>query len=167
VSEPFVGQISSFAFSFAPKGWASANGQILPINQNQALFALLGTQYGGDGIRTFALPNLQGRVAVHNGGAFVIGETGGAEFVTLTTSQLPAHSHTVNCNKNAGTQASPGGNLWAADGAGNAPYSNGGGTALAGGAIAPVGGSQAHNNVAPLLVVNFCIALVGIFPSRN
>ena len=167
MSEPFVGQISSFAFSFAPKGWAAANGQLLPINQNQALFALLGTQYGGNGIQTFALPNLQGRVAVHNSGTFVIGETGGAESVTLTTSQLPAHSHTVNCNKNAGTQASPGGNLWAADGAGNAPYSSGGSTALAGGAIAPVGGSQPHNNVAPLLAVNFCIALVGIFPSRN
>lgn len=167
MSEPFLGQISSFAFAFPPRGWAQANGQLLAINQNQALFSLLGTQYGGNGTQTFALPNLQGRVAVHNGSAFAIGQTGGVESVTLTTSQLPAHAHTVNCNKNAGTQATPSGALWAADGAGNAPYSSGGGTALAGGAIAPVGGSQPHNNVSPMLVINFCIALVGIFPSRN
>jgi microcystin-dependent protein len=167
VSEPFLGQISSFSFAFPPKGWALANGQLLPINQNQALFALLGTQYGGNGTTTFELPNLQGRVAVHFGNGFTIGETAGAESVTLTTSQLPAHTHTVDCNKNAGTKASPTGDLWAADGAGNTPYSSAGGTALAGGAIAATGGSQPHTNVSPMLVVNFCIALQGIFPARN
>jgi microcystin-dependent protein len=167
VSEPFLAQISIFSFNFAPKGWALANGQLLPINQNQALFALMGTFYGGNGTSTFGLPNLQGRVAMHAGNGHVIGEIGGAETVALTTAELPAHTHGVNCNKNAGNQASPSGRLWAADGAGNLPYSTTGNTAMAGGSVKPAGGTQAHSNVAPFTVLNFCIALQGIFPSRT
>jgi microcystin-dependent protein len=170
MSTPFLGQINIFSFEFAPKGWAMANGQLLPINQNQALFSLLGTYYGGDGRTTFALPNLQSRVAMHQGNGHVQGEVGGTEAVSLTTSEIPLHSHAVKCNGNAADQASPSGMFWAADGAGNLPYSTSGGSAMAGGAIGvqtPAGGSQPHNNVAPILVLSFCIALSGIFPSRN
>jgi microcystin-dependent protein len=167
VSTPYLGQISIFSFGFAPKGWALANGQILPITQNTALFALLGTTYGGDGERTFQLPNFQARVPIHMGNGFSEGQVGGESIHTLINAEMPAHSHTVSANKNAGTQASPASNLWAADGDGNLPYSSAGGQALAPGAIGTAGGGQPHNNMAPYLVLNFCIALQGIFPSRN
>jgi microcystin-dependent protein len=164
---PFLGQINIFSFEFAPKGWAMADGQLLPINQNQALFSLVGTFYGGDGRTTFALPDLRSRVAMHQGNGYVQGENGGLESLSLTPAEMPAHTHTVNCNGNAADQASPSGMFWAADGVGNLPYSTSGGSAMAGGAVVPAGGSQPHNNVAPITVLNFCIALQGIFPSRN
>jgi microcystin-dependent protein len=169
MSEPFIGQIAIFSFGFPPKGWALANGQLLPIRQNTALFALLGTFYGGDGVTTFKLPDLRGRVPMYVGNGHVQGESDGLEAVTLTTPELPAHSHAVSCNKNAGTQASPSGTVWAADGAGNFPYSNGEASAMAAGTVgpSPAAGGQPHENRAPFAVVNFCIALSGIFPSRN
>ncbi len=167
MSTPFLGQVSVFAFGFPPKGWAMANGQLLPINQNQALFSLLGTTYGGDGRTNFQLPNLQANVPIHQGNGFVIGQIGGASSVTLTTAELPAHTHAASCCTNAGTAASPSGSLWAADGNGNLPYSSGGGATMAATAITNTGGGQAHENRAPYLVLNFCIALTGIFPSRN
>jgi microcystin-dependent protein len=144
-----------------------ANGQLLAINQNQALFSLLGTTYGGDGVRTFSLPNLQANVPVHMGDGFTLGQVGGQENVTLTTAQLPAHTHAANCNSIAGTAFSPAGEFWAADGDGNLPYSTTGGATMAGTAIGATGGGQPHNNAAPSLTLNFCIALQGIFPSQS
>jgi microcystin-dependent protein len=167
MSTPYLGQIRIFAFNFAPKGWALANGQTLSIAQNTALFSLLDTTYGGNGTTTFQLPNLQARVPIHVGNGFVQGESGGATSVTLTTAQLPSHSHTVDCSTNAGTAASPGNKFWAADGDGNLPYSTGGGAAMAPAAIGSTGKGQPHENEAPYLVLNFCIALAGIFPSRS
>lgn len=171
MSEPFLAQISMFSFGFAPKGWALCNGQLLPINQNQALFALLGTQYGGNGTTTFALPNLQGRVAMSMGQGpgltgRTLGEVGGEQNHTLIAGEMPPHSHTPNFT--APTNATgPAGNLWAADPNGNVTFATGGGETMAANAIANAGGNQPHNNMAPYLVVNFCIALQGIFPSQN
>jgi microcystin-dependent protein len=167
MSTPFLAQISVFSFGFAPKGWALCNGQLLPINQNQAVFSLLGTTYGGDGRTNFALPNLQGRVPVHMGSGFTLGQAGGEDSHTLAVTELPAHSHPANCSGNAATLASPAGEFWAADNAGNLPYSTTGSAAMAGGSITPTGGSQPHNNLAPYNVLNFAIALQGIFPSQN
>jgi microcystin-dependent protein len=167
MSEPFLGQISIFSFNFPPKGWAFCNGQLLPINQNQALFSLLGTMYGGDGRTTFALPDLRGRVSMHMGAGHTQGESGGQESVTLTLAQMPQHSHPVMSNTGAGTATSPAGKFWWKDSGGNAVYSTVGGTTLNPNAIIAVGGGQPHPNVAPLLTVSYCIALVGIFPSRN
>lgn len=167
MSTPYLGQISVFAFGFPPKGWALANGQTLPINQNQALFSLMGTTYGGNGVTNFQLPNLQGRVPMHFGAGYVQGEVGGSEGVSLLASQLPSHTHTANCSTNAGTAASPGGAIWAADGNGNLPYSTSGGAVMAVPAIGGAGSDVPHQNLAPYTVLNFCIALVGIFPSQN
>jgi microcystin-dependent protein len=167
MSTPFLGQITVFAFNFAPKGWAMANGQTLPIAQNTALFSLLGTTYGGDGRQTFQLPNLQGSVPTHFGSGYVQGEVGGSENVTLLSSELPSHTHVPSCNTNAGTLASPSGAVWAADGNGNLPYSTTGGAVMSPTAISSTGGNQPHNNLAPFTVLNFCIALSGIFPSRT
>lgn len=167
MSTPFLSEIKIFSFNFPPKGWALANGQTLPINQNQALFSLMGTTYGGDGVTNFKLPNLQGSVPIDQGSSYIIGQSGGSAAVTLLTSELPSHTHPASCNPNPGTLASPNGALWAADGAGNLPYSPGGGAVMAATAIGNAGGGQPHENEAPYLVLNFCIALTGIFPSRN
>ena len=167
MSEPFLGQISVFSFAFAPKGWAQCNGQLLPINQNQALFSLLGTMYGGDGRTTFALPDLRGRVSMHVGNAHVQGERAGEESHTLTTSEMPQHTHTARSSTASGTQTSPANAVWAQDSGFNAVYSTVAGTTLNPTAISLAGSSQPHENRAPLLTVNYCIALVGIFPSRN
>ena len=176
MSEPFLGQISIFSFGFAPKGWTMCNGQLLSIAQNQALFALLGTQFGGNGIQTFGLPNLQGNVpmGMGNGAGLtprVIGQSGGEQGVTLTVSQIPSHSHVPNYTAMADAAGQntvgPVGKLWAPDPNGNVTFSTGDGEMLAANALANTGGSLPHNNMAPYLVLNFCIALVGIFPSRN
>ena len=167
MSEPFLGQISIFAFDFPPKGWALCNGQLLSIAQNQALFALLGTTYGGDARTTFALPDLRGRVAMHMSAGHAEGEHGGEETVTLTAAEMAKHTHVVQSNTSAGTQTSPAGNFWWQDSGFNAVYSTVGGNAMAPTAISTVGGGQPHNNIAPLLTVSYCIALVGIFPSRD
>lgn len=169
MGEPFMAEIRIFSFNFPPKGWALCDGQLLPINQNQALFSLLGTTYGGNGQTNFALPNLRGRVPIHMGAGHTLGEAAGSEAVTINIQQLPTHMHTVtpsaNANNNA-SQVSPAGNLWANSGktayALDAPDKS-----MAPQSIANVGGSQAHSNMAPYLVLNICIALQGLFPSHN
>ena len=162
---PYLSEIRIFSFSFPPKGWAFCNGQLLPINQNQALFALLGTTYGGDGQTNFALPNLQGRSPVHTGNGVTLGERGGESAVTLTTQQMPAHTHSVNANGTASGQSSPAGNYWG--NGGQTIYSDSTNASMNPAAISTVGGSQPHNNLSPYLTLNFCIALQGIFPSQN
>ncbi len=168
MSTPYLGEIRAFAFNFAPKGWALCNGQTLAIAQNQALFALLGTTYGGNGITNFNLPNLQGRSPAHTGGTtgYVLGQEVGVETVTLTSSQMPAHGHLAYASSGGAQTASPSGNLWA-NNSHTAFSSATPDTSLATSAVSAVGGNQAHENRSPYLVVNYCIALQGIFPSRN
>jgi microcystin-dependent protein len=165
MSTPFLSEIKIVSFNFAPKGWAFCNGQLLPINQNQALFSLLGTTYGGDGRVNFALPNLQGRIPAHTGNGFILGETGGETGHTLNISELPAHTHTPRGNKsNPATASSAAGNVWGFD-AGQ--YSNSSNSAMNAAGITNTGGSQPHDNMSPYMVLNFVIALQGIFPSQN
>lgn len=166
MAEPFIGEIRVFASSVVPKGWAACNGQLLPLNQNQALYAILGTTYGGNGTTNFALPNLQGRAPVHVGNGVSLGESAGEETHTLTVPEMPAHNHQVVADSAEGTSASPDNGYWAAN-AQVSPYAAQATTTLAANAIASAGGSQAHNNMQPFLVANFCIAVQGIFPSRN
>jgi microcystin-dependent protein len=166
VGTPFLSEIKIFSFFFAPKGWALCNGQLLPINQNQALFSLLGTTYGGNDTTTFALPNLQGSVPLHFGGGFTVGQVGGEQAVTLNEGQLPIHTHVPIASTNVASAKDPTGAHWATGG--NPGYAaSSDGTLLAPQAIGPAGTNQAHNNMSPYLVLNFCIALTGIFPSRN
>jgi len=166
--DPFLGEIRMFGGNFAPVGWATCDGQILSIAQNTALFSLLGTTYGGNGQTTFALPDLRGRVSVHQGGSFVLGQTGGSETVTLTTTNLPAHTHAANAAA-AGTALSPAGHYWAADPGENvAPYAAApDGKVMSGAAIHTQGGSQPHENMQPFLAITFIIALSGVYPSRS
>ena len=170
MAEPFLSEIRIFSFNFAPQGWAFCNGQQLPINQNSALFSLMGTTYGGDGISIFALPNLQGRVAVHQGNQYIMGELGGEANHTLTTSEIPVHSHSLAVAGTAATTANPVGGVFAIPGV-NARlglmYSTTGGSTAAADTIQPTGSSQPHSNMQPYLALNFCIALQGIFPSQN
>jgi len=166
MSEPFLGQISIFGFAFAPSGWAQCVGQLLPINQYPALFALLGTTYGGNGSTTFALPDLRSRIPMHAGGNYSQGQIGGTESVALTVAQIPAHTHQANCNS-APNALSPLGNFWAADTAGDSPYASAPNSQLAPAAIGSQGIGQGHTNMAPYTDLNFCIAMQGIFPSRN
>jgi microcystin-dependent protein len=183
MAEPFLAEIKMFAGNFAPQGWAFCNGQILPINQNTALFSLIGTFYGGNGVTTFALPNLQGRVAVHQGtgqglSPYVVGQSGGQENVTLTQGEMPQHNHGVNCDGQATGRG--GGSFAASSGetpVGNFPalaaspagavYSGAANSAMNGGMLTPAGGNQPHSNIQPYLCVSFIIALQGIFPARN
>jgi microcystin-dependent protein len=167
MSEPFLAEIRLVSFNFPPKGWALCNGQLLPINQNQALFSVLGTTYGGDGRTTFALPNLQGRVPLQTGGGFALGQSGGEAAHVLTVGEIPAHSHTAAAASEAGSAQSPQGNFWAAVGPFEAFSDAPPDTTLNPGAIATTGANQAHDNMPPFLVLNFVIALQGIFPSRN
>lgn len=166
MSEPFLGELKVISWNFPPKGWAFCNGQLLPINQNQALFSLLGTTYGGDGQVNFALPNLQGRSPTHMGNGFVLGQRGGESTHTLNVSEIPTHTHTVAVASGTGTSQAPAGNYWASLATAN-PYSNATpNTTMSPSAIASVGGSQAHDNMPPYLVLNIIIALQGIFPSQ-
>jgi microcystin-dependent protein len=147
-------------------GWAFCNGALIAISENDALFNLIGTTYGGDGQTTFALPDLQSRVPMHVGSGFALGQTGGAESVTLTIGQIPAHSHVPQANSNQGSQAGPGGGVWAS--ASINDYSNGvPSIALDAGAIGSSGGSQPHDNMPPFVVINFIISLFGVFPSQT
>jgi microcystin-dependent protein len=167
----FVGEIRMFGGNFAPAGWAFCNGQLLDISQNSTLFNLIGTTYGGDGTTTFALPDLQGRLPVHQGtGAGlsnrVIGEKSGVETVTLITTQIPSHAHTALGQSATGNQPSPAGNVWAASSL-NQFSSSAANVAMNAASIGNSGGSQPHSNFMPYLCINFIISLFGIFPSRN
>ena len=165
MSTPFLSEIKIVSFNFAPKGWALCNGQLLPINQNQALFSLLGTTYGGDGRVNFALPNLQGRIPNHVGNGFTLGQAGGEIAHTVNISEMPAHTHTPLGNKsNPATSPSCAGNLWGFD---NGQYINASNGVMNPASITNTGGSQPHDNMSPYLVLNFVIALQGIFPSPN
>lgn len=169
MSQPFLGQLGLFSFGFPPKGWALADGQTMQIAQNQALFALLGTTYGGDGVRTFQLPNLQGRVPMHTGNGFIMGQFSGEQSHTLTLNEMPGHTHPVQGTTAAGTVLSPSANTLATT-AGD-PYvtnpGNGTFVQLNAGTIPNAGGGQPHENRQPYLVISVCIALSGIFPTRN
>jgi microcystin-dependent protein len=171
MAEPFLSEIRVMSFVFAPKGWALCNGQLLPINQNQALFSLLGTTFGGDGRVNFALPDLRGRTPIHVGSGHTLGERGGEQAHTLSIAELPEHIHVLRASNAVGNSVNPrpagAGNVLAQE-PGNAYTSAASNlTALASGSIANTGGSQAHLNMQPFLTLNFCIALQGIFPSPN
>jgi microcystin-dependent protein len=165
MSEPFIAEIKIISWNFPPKGWAFCNGQLLPINQNQALFSILGTTYGGDGRVNFALPNLQGRTPVHVGDGIVLGELGGETAHTLNISELPAHTHTPVGSTATTAIATALGNVWGTEAGGG--FGAPGGTAMNPACVLPTGGSQPHENMSPYLVLNFVIALQGIFPSQN
>lgn len=176
MSDPFVAEIRIFPFNFAPSGWAFCNGQLMPISQNTALFSLLGTKYGGDGKATFALPDLQGRAAMHPGqGSGLsllhdLGEQGGSDQVTLLQSDIPSHVHTLQAAGNNATQGTLTNNVALGTTAGGALYQTQTGSNLvpmSANALAPVGGGLPHNNMQPYLTLNFCIALQGIFPQRS
>ena len=179
MSDPFVAEIRIFGFNFAPTGWAFCNGQLLPISQNTALFSLLGTFYGGDGKSTFALPDLQGAVPTHQGqGAglqeWFLGQTQGSDFVTLIQSEMPAHNHSLNAASVTATQANPVGNALARGSYTTGPqsgavafYQTAAPNKQMGNAIGVSGGDLPHNNLMPYLVLNYCIALQGVFPPRG
>ena len=167
MAEPFLSEIRIMSFNFAPKGWALCNGQLLPINQNQALFSLLGTTFGGDGRVNFGLPNLQGKVPIHSGGGNTLGQTGGEPSHTLTSAELPTHTHALQATSSNGSAIIPTGNLLA--GGTPQPYhaQDANVTPMNPASVTNVGGSQAHQNMQPYLALNFSIALTGIFPSPN
>jgi microcystin-dependent protein len=177
MADPFVAEIRIFPFNFAPKGWAFCDGQLLPLSQNTALFSLLGTTYGGDGKSTFALPNMQGNAPMHPGqgpglSLYDLGQQGGSEFVTLLTSEMPAHQHNVGmANANNGDSLTPVACTWAQSPSGRGSlfvYHPGPPTAkMLADSILPAGGSLPHNNMQPYLTLNFCIALQGVFPPRT
>src|SRR5262245_14749358 len=166
MSEPFLSEIKIVSFNFPPKGWAECNGQFLPINQNQALFSLLGTTYGGNGQTTFALPNLRGQVPIHEGNGHTLGEQAGTTAVTINIQQLPTHTHTEQAQPTTNNSQ-----LVAASGllcqASNVYHTADNLIPINPGSVTNVGGSQPHNNMMPYLVLNFIIALQGIFPSQN
>lgn len=165
MAEPFLSEIRIMSFNFAPKGWALCNGQLLPINQNQALFSLLGTTFGGDGRVNFGLPDVRGRVPTHVGGSLTLGQKGGEQAHTLSIAEIPTHTHVVNANSGNATTPIAAANLLAA---GNNLYAQATNlTSLSPTSVTNVGGSQAHLNMQPFLVLSFCIALQGIFPSPN
>lgn len=165
MATPYLSEIRIMAFNFAPRGWAQCNGQTLPINQNQALFSLLGTMYGGDGRTNFMLPNLQGRVPVHRGGGFTQGEVGGEQTHTLIGNEEPVHTHIAQGTSAVPDNAVPTGNFLAAVQGLYGPATNA--TTLHPSTITNAGGSQPHNNMQPYLVLNACIALQGAYPSPN
>ena len=166
MAEPFLAEIKLMAFNFPPKGWALCNGQLLPINQQQALFSLLGTTYGGNGQTTFALPDLRSRVPIHMGNGHILGQSGGAEFVTITQSTMPTHNHLVNGSTVAtGGTDNPAGNFLGS--AGNLYHTPAALTPMNSATVGNNGGSQAHENRQPFLTLSYCIALQGIFPSQN
>jgi microcystin-dependent protein len=162
--QPFMAELKLVAFDFAPKSWALCNGQLLPINQNQALFSLLGTTYGGNGQTTFGLPDLRGRVPVHRG-SVLQGESAGQEFHTLTMNEMPAHVHPVGCVAGQAGQAASTGNVWGTSGL--SPYSGSVNSNMNPACVTNTGGSQPHSNLQPYLTLNYVIALQGIFPSHS
>ncbi|HEX8626496.1 MAG TPA: tail fiber protein [Allosphingosinicella sp.] len=165
MSEPFLAELRLMSFAFAPKGWAMCNGQLMPINQNQALFSLLGTTYGGDGRVNFGLPDLRGRVPIHFRGSHTLGEKAGTETVTVTQAQMPQHIHFFQANSTPGNTPNPTNNVLASNN--NLYTAPANLTNLNPATISSTGGSQPHENRQPYLVLNYCIALQGIFPSQN
>jgi microcystin-dependent protein len=166
MSDPFVGEIRMFGGNFAPAGWMFCEGQLLPISENETLFNLIGTMYGGDGQETFALPDLRGRIPIHVGNGFIQAETGGVEEVTLTTQQIPIHTHPFVASTAGATQTSPTGQVIAQSGQRAVYTEDSTTTNLAPSAISQVGGSQPHTNFQPYLCINFIISLFGIFPHQ-
>ncbi len=170
MAQPYVGEIRQVGFSFAPPDWALCDGSLQPIAQNQELFSLIGTTYGGDGMNTFALPDLRSRSPIHtgplNGVTYPVGQSAGEEQVVLTPAHLPPHTHLLAAVSTAGTQSSPSGNIWASSS--ELPYSNKTPTAtMSSAAVGNAGGGQPHNNISPYLAINFVIALHGIYPSLD
>jgi microcystin-dependent protein len=169
MAQPYVGEIRMFAGNFAPAGWMFCEGQLLPISENETLFQLIGTTYGGDGESTFALPDLRGRLPVHQGSGFSLAETGGAEEITLTVNQIAAHAHPFLASNDTATGNSPGGALCGVTNVSKKIYAAGTSptVAMAPGSINPTGGSQPHTNFQPYLCVDFIISLFGIFPTQT
>ena len=168
MSQPFLAEIRIMSFVFPPKGWALCDGQLMPINQNQGLFSLLGTTYGGDGRQTFGLPNLDGRVPMHMGSGHTLGERGGEQAHTLSIGEIPTHTHVVNAVSTPATTNIPANNLVLAQSTAAQLYAAPADfVAMAPNSLANIGGSLAHLNMQPFLVLSFCIALQGIFPSQN
>jgi len=171
MGEPFVGEIRIFAGNFAPAGWALCQGQLMPISQNDTLFTLIGTTYGGDGQETFGLPDLQGRAVIHqgtlSGTTFQIGEKDGVESVTLSTQQIPIHNHAFMASTNNGSQPQPQGAVVSKTTIAFAYTSFDPGVAMAANSVQPVGGNQPHENMQPFLVLNFILSLYGVFPTQN
>jgi len=167
MAQPYVGEIRMFAGNFAPAGWMFCEGQLVPISENETLFNLIGTMYGGDGESTFALPDLRGRVPMHFGGGFTQAETGGVEQVTLTVSQIPAHTHALLASTAPASTNSPQGNVTAEQPTLNLYIQDTPSSPLSPNSVGPVGGSQPHNNFQPYLCINFIISLFGIFPSQT
>ena len=164
MAQPFVGEFRMFAGNFAPAGWMFCEGQLLPISEYETLFVLIGTTYGGDGESTFALPDLRGRIPIHNGNGFILAETGGAEQITLTVQQIAAHSHPLIATTSVANQSSPSNNVVAQSTAADLYIEDTATAALAATAITSVGGSQPHTNFQPYLCIEFIISLFGIFP---
>jgi len=167
MSEPFLGEIRLFANNYAPRGWMFCEGQILQINQNQALYSLLGSVYGGNGVTTFALPDLRGRTPIHVSPSIPLGTSQGEENHTLTVNEMPQHTHQVSASNYPADQISPSGNVWAATSTINSYTPPGTMVQMSQTAIGTAGGSQPHSNMQPYQVANFAIAVQGIFPSRN
>jgi len=172
MAQPYIGEIRIFAGNFAPAGWAFCDGQLIPISENDALFNLIGTTYGGDGQETFALPNLQSRVPIHqgkgpDGTTYTLAEAAGTETVTLTTQQIPAHNHPLLASTSIATQQGPGGNVLAQSTLAKMYIQDVADTPLAANSVGPTGGSQPHDNFQPYLCVNFIISLFGIFPTQS
>jgi len=165
MAQPYVGEIRMFAGNFAPAGWMFCEGQLLPISENETLFQLIGTTYGGDGQSTFALPDLRGRIPLHQGNGFILAETGGAESITLTVNQIPAHSHPLLASTDTAQDTQPTGKVLAQSATALMYIEDTAATAFAAQSIGPVGGSQPHTNFQPYLCVDFIISLFGIFPS--
>lgn len=165
MAQPYVGEIRMFAGNFAPAGWMFCEGQLVPISENETLFNLIGTTYGGDGQSTFALPDLRGRLPLHQGNGFILAETGGAEEITLTASQIPSHSHPFLASTSLATDTSPSNTVLAQTTTFDFYQSTPGSIVMAPQSVGPVGGSQPHTNFQPYLCVNFIISLFGIFPS--
>jgi len=167
MAEPFLTEIRLFTFNFPPKGWAFCNGQFLPINQNQAMFALLGTMFGGNGQTTFALPDFRDRIPIHTGNGHTLGEKGGENSHTVSISEMPTHTHVLNGTSNSANTTNPIGAMLADTKPSELYNANDAGATMNPAVISTVGGSQAHENRQPYLTLNFCIALQGIFPSQT
>jgi microcystin-dependent protein len=165
MAQPYVGEVRMFAGNFAPAGWMFCEGQLLPISENETLFQLIGTTYGGDGEATFALPDLRGRIPVHQGNGLMLAETGGVEEVTLTAAQIPAHTHPMSANSGLASEFAPGNQIFAQPQTVDVYVQGPPFVPLSPNSCSPVGGSQPHSNFQPYLCINFIISLFGIFPS--